>query len=83
VVFNRLRRGERSCESWARSVFAGRQRLNTGGPVEFLTAVTGRLSEMHQPSNALSRVCSNSLADHESVGESLVKGLGLTQHERG
>jgi hypothetical protein len=28
-------------------------------PVEFLTAVTGRLSERHQPSSAFSRVRSN------------------------
>ena len=49
VGFNRLRRGERSCDSRARSVPAGRQRRNSGGPGEFLTAVTGRLSEMHQP----------------------------------
>jgi hypothetical protein len=40
-------------------------------------------AEMHQPPNAVSRVCSKRLTDHESVGESLVKGLGPTRHERG
>ena len=30
-------------------LIAGRQQRNAGGPGEFLTAVAGRLSEMHQP----------------------------------
>ena len=59
VGFSQLRGGERSCDSQARSVPAASQRRNAGGPVEFLTAVTARLSEMYQPSNVLSRVCLN------------------------
>ena len=41
------------------------------------------LAKMHQPSNVFSWVCSTRLTDPESVGESCVKGLGLTRHERG
>jgi hypothetical protein len=41
----------------ARSFCHGR--WNAGGPVEFLTAAAGHLSEMNQPSNAVSRVCLN------------------------
>src|SRR5271169_2066884 len=45
--------------SGAHSIPVGRQRWNAGGLIEFLTAVAGHLSEMNQPSNAVSRVCLN------------------------